>query len=355
MIKNNAKKLFDVIIVWKLDRFARKRYDSAHYKAVLRKNGVKVMSATERIAEDSTGILLESLLEGYAEFYSAELAEKVTRSMTENALKCKYNGGPVPVGYVIDSDKHFRIDPLTAPVVLEAFKKYDKGATVTEIVKFMAEKGIRTKFNKPMLIDAVNRMLKNRRFLGEYIYMNIVQPGGIPAIVSKDLFERVQEKMVKNKKASARKKKTVKKNWIEDIVVNETMNILADDSVLEYITELIMGLQAKENTDLPRFKEQLDETEKAINNMLNAIQQGIFNRSTKGRLDELEAVKSDLETKILQEEIQRPTLTKEKILFWLHKFRGIDTSKHDKWQWLIDTFINAIYLDDDKIFFTFNY
>ncbi len=405
MIKDSAKHLFDVAIVWKLDRFARNRYDSAHYKAILRKNGVKVLSATERIAEDSTGILLESLLEGYAEFYSAELAEKVTRGMTENALKCKYNGGPVPVGYVIDSEKHFQIDPLTAPVVLEAFKIYDNGATVTELVHFMDEKGIRTIHKKPMLIDAVNRMLKNRRYLGEYIYMNVVQPDGIPAIVPQDLFERVQKRMAKNKKAPARKKakedlyllttklfcgacsafmvgesgigktgtfhqyykcvtvkkhkgckkKTVKKNWIEDIVVNETMNMLQDDSTLNYIADLIMELQARENMDLPRFKEQLKETELAINNMLNAIQQGIFNQSTKGRLDELEAVKGDLEVKILQEELQRPLLKREQIIFWLNKFRGIDTSKQDQRQWLIDTFVNAIYLHDDQIIFVFNY
>ena len=87
MIKDSAKGLFDIVLVWKLDRFARNRYDSAHYKATLRKNGVKVVSATEAIAEDSTGILLESLLEGYAEFYSAELSEKVIRGRTENALK----------------------------------------------------------------------------------------------------------------------------------------------------------------------------------------------------------------------------------------------------------------------------
>jgi DNA invertase Pin-like site-specific DNA recombinase len=110
MIKDSGKRLFDAIIVWKLDRFARNRYDSAHYKSVLRKNGIKVISATEAIAEDSTGILLESLLEGYAEFYSAELSEKVVRGMTENALKCKFNGGTVPTGYVIDSDQHFQID-----------------------------------------------------------------------------------------------------------------------------------------------------------------------------------------------------------------------------------------------------
>ena len=87
MIKDSARHLFDVAIVWKLDRFARNRYDSAHYKAVLRKNGVKVLSATEAIATDSTGILLESLLEGYAEFYSAELAEKVVRGMTEEEIQ----------------------------------------------------------------------------------------------------------------------------------------------------------------------------------------------------------------------------------------------------------------------------
>lgn len=92
MIKDSYKNLFDAIIVWKLDRFARNRYDSARYKHILKKNGVKVISATEVIAEGSLGILLESMLEGYAEYYSVELAEKVKRGMTENALKAKANG-----------------------------------------------------------------------------------------------------------------------------------------------------------------------------------------------------------------------------------------------------------------------
>lgn len=87
MIRDSAKNQFDVIIVWKLDRFARNRYDSAHYKAQLRKNGVKVVSATEAISEGAEGIILESVLEGMAEYYSAELAEKVIRGQTENAMK----------------------------------------------------------------------------------------------------------------------------------------------------------------------------------------------------------------------------------------------------------------------------
>ena len=106
MIKDSSKKLFDMIIVWKLDRFARNRYDSARYKAQLKKNGVKVVSATEVISEGAEGIILESVLEGYAEYYSADLSEKVIRGRTENALKCKFNGGTLPIGYIIDEERH---------------------------------------------------------------------------------------------------------------------------------------------------------------------------------------------------------------------------------------------------------
>jgi len=109
LIKDSAKTLFDVVIVWKLDRFARNRYDSSHYKRILRKNGIKVISATEPISEDSTGILLESLLDGYAEFFSAELSEKVKRGMNENALKCKWNGGGIPIGYALTRTSAFKL------------------------------------------------------------------------------------------------------------------------------------------------------------------------------------------------------------------------------------------------------
>ena len=92
--------------------FARNRYDSARYKATLKKNRVKVVSATEVISDGAEGIILESVLEGYAEYYSADLSEKVVRGMTENALKSKYNGGTLPIGYI--SEQYFQLDPLTA-------------------------------------------------------------------------------------------------------------------------------------------------------------------------------------------------------------------------------------------------
>lgn len=105
MIKDSNKKLFDTVIVWKLDRFARNRYDSARHKATLKKNGVKVVSATEAIADGSVGIMMETILEGMAEYYSVDLSEKVVRGMTDNALKCMFNGGTLPIGYIIDKEQ----------------------------------------------------------------------------------------------------------------------------------------------------------------------------------------------------------------------------------------------------------
>ena len=185
MIKDSEKHTFDVIIVWKLDRFARNRYDSAHYKAILMRNDVRVVSATEAISQGAEGIILESVLEGMAEYYSAELSEKVIRGQTENAYKCKFNGGTIPFGYIIDKENNFQLNPETAPFVLSAYEMYDDGKTMSEIAENFNSKGLRntrgTKFN----INAISKILRNRRYIGEYKYRDITIPDGIPAIVPK--------------------------------------------------------------------------------------------------------------------------------------------------------------------------
>lgn len=127
MIKESYRKQFEVVLVWKLDRFARDRFDSAYYKRILKKNGVRVISAKETISQGAEGILLESMLEGYAEYYSAELAEKTKRGMKENALKCKVNGVVIPLGYFEDSEHRFAVDETYAPIVREVFALYLDG------------------------------------------------------------------------------------------------------------------------------------------------------------------------------------------------------------------------------------
>ena len=404
MIKDSDKKLFDIVLVWKLDRFARNRYDSARYKTQLKKNGVKLMSATEIISEGPEGIILESVLEGYAEYYSADLSEKVIRGMTENALKGKFTGGAIPFGYIINADHRFEIDPLTAPFVAETFQRYNDGQTMREIRDWLNEKGVKNQRGGLMTFNTIQHMLNNRRYIGELKYRDVLIPDAIPSIVSAELFNDVQEKIAKNKKAPARrkaeddyllttklfcgycgalmfgesgtsrtgevhryykcatakkhkgcKKKTVRKQWLEDLVVNEVMKVVMDDQAIEAIVSMVMDLQDRENTNLPLYEQQLQEAQRGIDNLLNAIQQGILTKSTKTRLEELEATKEDLEIKIANEKIAKPRISPEFVTFWLHKFRKLDVRQQSHRKMLIDAFVNAIYLYDDKMVITFNY
>lgn len=363
------------------------------------------ITATEVISSGADGILLKSVLEGFAEYYSADLAEKVTRGLTENALKGKCNGGTRPVGYVVDDKQHFQIDPLTGPFVQEAFKRYADGATMKELVEFFKGKGIKNSLGRDMNLNSVQRMLSNRRYMGEYAFRDIVVPDGIPAIIPKELFDRVQAKLTKNKKSPARhkaeedyllttklfcgccgaymcgdsgkgrsgevhryykcvsikkrraicNKKSVRKDWIEDIVVNATMKMLMSDTTIDAIVSALMTLQDAENVNLPLYEKQLKETNVAINNLLNAIQAGILNRSTKERFDQLEAARDELENKIAAEKLAKPRITEEQLRFFLDRFRKLDVRQLSHRRMLIDTFINAVFLYDDKLVLTYNF
>lgn len=215
-----------------------------------------------------------------------------------------------------------------------------------------------------MTLNIVHHMLKNRKYIGEYRFRDIVHPNAFPAIVSEELFNRVQEKMDNNKKAPARHKadddyiltpklrcgkcgaimfgesgtsrtgtvhryykcasakrkrgcdkKTVRKEWIEDIVVNYTMKKIMDDELVDYLAERILYLLSQENTRIPELKAKLKEVNGYIDNLLNAIQQGLFNSSAKQRLDVLESEKSEIETAIYTEQLERPELTKDHIVY----------------------------------------
>lgn len=404
MIKDSAKGLFDVVIVWKLDRFARNRYDSAHYKAILRKNGVKVISAKENISDGPEGIILESMLEGMAEYYSAELSQKIHRGQKDNALKGKNNGGGIPLGYVLGQDQKLQIDPLTAPIVQEIFTRYAEGETLRTIVESLNERKLRTKKNQPFNKSSFNTLLNNRKYIGEYKYQDTVIPGGVPAIISEELFERVQSRRNKNKHAPARakaeidyllttklfcgkcehmmvgesgtshtgkthhyykcngakrkkgcKKKAVKKDWIERIAVVMTVNRVLCDEEIDRIANSLVAFQEKEDQFLPALQQQLDENRKAIDNLLNAIQQGILTPSTKERLEALESQKEELEISILQTELQKPKYTKEQMVLWISQFKYGDVDSLDYQKEIIDIFLNSIYIFDDRIVLTYNY
>lgn len=261
-----------------------------------------------------------------------------------------------------------------------------------------------TSLGTKISINIVTDMLKNRRYIGEYRFRDIVHENGIPQIVQTDLFHKVQEQLQKNKKAAARHKaeddyllttklfcgkcgvymtgesgtgrngtvhwyykgnnakykhscdkKTVKKEWIEDLVVRYTKDMLMQDDVIEYIANIVLRVASTENTSIILLKQQLNETEKAIVNLMKAIEQGIITTTTKQRMIELETTKEELELKIIKEELKRPPLTKEKLIFWLQRFRSMEVTKKEHKQRLIDSFVNAVYVYDDKLVLIFNY
>lgn len=338
-----------------------------------------------------------------AEYYSAELAEKVSRGMTENALKGLCNGGQVTFGYKVNSEHCYEKDELTSPIVEQIFEMYSDGYKIKEIVDYLNEHNIRTYRNGKMTINIVQRMLFNRRYIGEYKFQKTVVPNGIPAIISKESFNRVQEILAKNKRSPARKKaedeylltlklfcgkcgahmvgesgmgtskvyryykcyntkkvhtcdkKSVRKEWIEDLAVKAALDILQNNEIIDYLTDKIYALQGEENPRIPKLKAQLSDVEKRLANIMQAIEQGIIFDTTKERFAALEKEKKELEITILQEKIKKPFLTKEQIRFGIEKFGKLDIAPKEGKQRLIDGFINAIYVYDDKITFTFNY
>ena len=352
MIKDSEQKLFDVVLIWKLDRFSRDRYDSAHYKRILKKNG-----------------------------------------------------GNTPLGYVVGTDGVLAVDPLTAPLVTEIFTLYDSGESISEITASLNGRGLKTKKGKAFKIGGVSLILKNRKYIGEYQYGSVIIPKGIPAIIDDDLFDRVQRRMAFNKKAPAKakateeyllttklfcgtcerlmagesgtsstksvkhyyykcggakrklgcKRKSVRKHWIERAAVLVTVQRVLRDEEISRIAEAIVALQEKEDTSLPAMRQQLTECEKAIDNMLNAIQMGVLTASTKERLEKLEMQREDLKLSILQAQMARPRYTKEQVVSWISRFKygNVDDPQYQKQ--IIDTFINSIYVFDDKLAFTYNF
>ena len=117
MIADSDRHKFQALIMWNLDRFSRDKYDTAVYKSRLKKNGVTLYYSDQNIPDTPEGIILESLLEGFAQYYSANLSRNAKRGLQENARKCLWNGGGLPLGYTIDETKHFVIDPAGAACV----------------------------------------------------------------------------------------------------------------------------------------------------------------------------------------------------------------------------------------------
>jgi len=408
MLADAAKKAFDALIVWKTDRIGRNKEEIALNKYHLRKNGVKIHYIAEFIPDTPEGIILESVIEGMAAYYSEQLSQNIRRGQRQSAAKAQSTGGNRPLGYKTGSDKRFIIDPETAPTVKMIYELYAQGWTISEIVRHLNEQGLRTLRGKPFTPNSLGSMLKNPKYIGVYTYKDEIRiEGAIPPIVEKEVFYKVQEMLKYNQKAAAHKnsvadyllterlfcgkcgtmmvgfcgtsgtgarhyyyncskqrkkfckKKAVHKDWIERLVVDYAIELIHDDKLLEFIAENTYQYYIEQNTDsayTESLTAALNETNKAVNNLVKAMEAGIFNAATKARMDELDGRKAELEAALADSRLKIDLgIKKEHILYFLHKFTEYDYEDVECQKRLIKTFINSVFVYDDKVVLTFNY
>lgn len=399
LIKDSSKGHFQAVVMYTLDRFARNRYDSAHYKSLLKKNGVRLFYTEQSITDEPEGIILESVLEGMAEYYSENLARGIRRGMKENALKCMITGGYMPLGYKKSADKRYEIDPATAPIVREIFDLYVNGKTQRQIVDILNEKGYRTVKGLPFRLGSISGVLTNRKYIGIYAFNDIEIPGGVPAIVDEETFYKAQEMLAFNKRASGRmktpanymltgklfcgecgssmcgesgtsgtgtiynyykcsdrkkrgscKKAAERKDWIEQLVVKETISKIMQPGVIREIAHTVAELALKEFNDHSRLislQEELKGVQTAIRNLLRLVEQGIDTDDVGDRLLDLNSQKADLQKQIGKEENKKPLISAERLEFWLTDLlTGGDITDEAYQQRIIDTLVNKVYVFD---------
>ena len=406
LLADSSRMMFQAVLVYSIDRFGRDLTQTLLNEKKLNDNGVVLLSVTENFTDDASGRFFRNLMMAHAQYYSDELSAKIRRGMDYNAERCLYNGGGVPLGYKIGQDKRFEIDPDTAPVVQYIFQMYANGKTVKEITDSLNAQGLRSSKGAAFNKNSLHTILQNRRYLGFYIHMNREVPGGIPRIISDELFEKVAGIMEKNRKAPARarakvsyllttklfcghckemmtgssatgklgkvynyyscngrknktcKKKLVNKDYIENLVVLECRRLLTDDNIKTIAREIVAISDAeKDNSNLKRLKRLLSENERRHKNAINAIMESDIEsvrKSLGAQIPILEKEHEEIERQIAIEEEPFLTVTEDQIRFFLSDLKKGDINDIKYRKTLIDVFVNRIYLYDDKVTITYN-
>lgn len=352
MLKDAQKKAWEVVLVYKLDRFSRNKYEMAIHKKTLRDCGISLVSAKEHIPEGPEGIILESLLEGMAEYYSAELAQKVNRGLRETRIKGHYAGGGITYGYKVVNRK-FQVCEEEAKIVIRIYEMYAAGVIVKNIIKTLTDEGIMYRNGRPFGKSVVYGILQNERYSGIYTHKTEgTYTNTFPRIVPQHLFENVhlmisenrygrhpenvvyllRNKMkcgycgksitsesgtsgngsvmryykcsVKKKDSTKCRKAPIRKEILEQLIVDTTVKVLDNPETIDLIADRILEAHENKLRDtavINILEAERDRIRKALDNMLHAVEEGIITSSTKQRIEELEAALEVAEGKVLVE------------------------------------------------------
>ena len=398
MISAAEKGQFDTVLCWKVDRFGRSREDSAIYKGQLSRLGVSVVYVMEPIPTGAAGVLTEGMLEAIAEWYSRNLSENVRRGMNDNARKCLFNGVTV-YGYNGIRNQRYEINEEQAAVVRQIFSMYVDGFSMTEICKALNDSGQRTESGNLFKFNKIYNIIKSERYLGVYIFGDYKIPGGMPAIIDPETWEKAQRMRSKtgrhyekspvdylltgkafcghcgkplvgdsgtsksgstyyyyscqsHKRRAGCDKKPVRKEFLEDFIINFLLDHVLTGPMIEQIADLILEYQKNEAASSPlrSMEQELASVERKITNTNRAISEGVFTGSTLAMLKTLENTSATLRLSIESRKFaEAQLLDRDKILYFLTAFADMDrTDPHDR-RTLIRVFLNSVYVYDDHL------
>ncbi len=361
MLKDSNNKKWNYVLVYKLDRFARNKYESAIHRKHLKDNGIKLLSAMENIPETPEGVLLESLLEGMNQYFSEELAQKVNRGLHESRMK-GHCIGSVPYGY-IKENKMLKVNKDEAIILKRIFQDYASGKTILKISKDLENESITNKGRK-FIPEVIRYILKREIYTGICKINGKVYDKIYPQIITKELYEKVMERYNKTRYGSRKdnheifrlkdkifcgycnrkmypvsaissngehlryynckgakkdncSNKRMHKDFIEGIIDKFLILQFNTPKNLEILSDKIFEVHKKRvssNTSLSALKSDLQKANASIANIMSAIEKGIFTETTKARLEELEKSKKELQEKVIIEQSkEKYELTKEDI------------------------------------------
>lgn len=403
MIKDSEKKSFRYILVWKFDRFARNRYDSAVYKHELSKNGVRVVSVKENITDTPEGVILEGLLEAMAEYYSADLSQKIKRGRHESVRKGLFPGGPVPLGYVVEN-KRLVPDPRTAPIVKEIFTRYANGERIIDLVHDLNGRGLRARRGAPFIRSTIVHILENTTYTGDYYYGDTLVRDAVTPLIDRDTFNRAQQNKDKNRRAPAANRtpespclllhkvfcgecghpiiggcgknqagvmyryyacdgrtrkhtacglKRVLRDDLHYAVCRVVSDLILnkDRRTLDALADSLMEVYTKEidTSELTSIDAQLRQTERDLNRLVDSLismPESARPRIAQ-RMDELETLKKDLEIRLIQKKAENSTYFNRDDFLKALQVTFTDLTVRSNQKFIIDQFVNSVYLYKD--------